>query len=40
MYRNPYGWFERIGDGVYKATDSGYAALEEFEDTIYKLKRG
>ncbi len=40
MYRNPYGWFERKEDGVYAVTDGGYAALEEFEDTVYKLKRG
>lgn len=35
-----YGWFEKIETGVYRVTDAGYAALEEFEDTIYKLKRG
>ena len=40
MYRNPYGWFEQKGDGIYAVTDAGYAALEEFEDTIYLLKRG
>jgi hypothetical protein len=40
MYRNAYGWFERIGDGIYGVTDQGYAALEEFEDTVYILKRG
>lgn len=37
---NYYGWFEKIGTGVYRITDDGYAALEEFEDTVYKLKRG
>ncbi len=35
-----YGWFEKIETGVYRVTDAGYAALEEFEDTVYKLKRG
>lgn len=34
-----YGWFEKIETGVYRVTDAGYAALEEFEDTVYKLKR-
>ena len=37
---NYYGWFEKIETGVYRVTDAGYAALEEFEDTVYKLKRG
>ncbi|MBR1860412.1 MAG: hypothetical protein IJ796_00915 [Lachnospiraceae bacterium] len=40
MRSNYYGWFENVSKGVYRATDAGYAALEEFEDTIYKLKRG
>ena len=35
-----YGWFEKIETGVYRVTDAGYAALEECEDTVYKLKRG
>ncbi len=37
---NYYGWFEKKEAGVYSITDAGYAALEEFEDTVYKLKRG
>ncbi len=37
---NYYGWFEMTATGIYKITDAGYAALEEFEDTVYKLKRG
>ena len=37
---NYYGWFEMLETGIYKITDEGYAALEEFEDTVYKLKRG
>lgn len=40
MYYNHYGWFERTGKGEYGVTEAGYAALEEFEDTVYKLKRG
>ena len=27
MYRNPYGWFERVGRGVYGLTPDGQAAL-------------
>lgn len=37
---NYYGWFEMTDTGIYRITDQGYAALEEFEDTVYKLKRG
>lgn len=27
LYRNPYGWFERVGRGVYGLTPDGQAAL-------------
>ncbi|MCR4618641.1 MAG: hypothetical protein K5669_10735 [Lachnospiraceae bacterium] len=37
---NYYGWFEMTEKSYYRVSDAGYAALEEFEDTIYKLKRG
>ncbi len=40
LYYNHYGWFCRYGKGEYGATDAGYVALEEFEDTVYKLKKG
>ncbi len=39
MYDNHYGWFENVKKGSYRVTDRGYDALEEFEDTIYLLKR-
>ena len=40
MSRNYYGWFKH-GDknGVYAVTDAGYNALEEFEETVYRLKK-
>ena len=40
LYHNYYGWFENIRKGIYKVTEKGYFALEEFEDTIYLLKKG
>lgn len=40
LYHNYYGWFENTGTGVYKVTEPGFDALEEFEDTIAKLKSG
>lgn len=39
MYANYYGWFDRLGNGIYKVRDEGYNALEEFEDALYALKR-
>lgn len=39
LYRNPYGWFAPVSHGVYKVTEKGMDALEEFTDTIAKLKR-
>ncbi len=40
MHDNFYGWFVNVGRGVYKICQAGYDALEEFEDTIYLLRRG
>lgn len=40
MHANYYGWFSNVDRGVYKICDAGYDALEEFEDTIYLLRRG
>ncbi len=40
LYYNHYGWFEKMGKGVYKVTQTGYDALLEFEDTIWLLKKG
>ena len=37
LYNNYYGWFENVKKGTYKITEAGYAAFEEFEDTIRKL---
>ena len=38
LYHNYYGWFENVKKGVYRVTEPGYDALEEFETTIRKLK--
>lgn len=39
LYNNYYGWFENVSKGVYKVTESGYDALEEFERTMSILKK-
>ena len=39
MNSNFYGWFEHVSTGVYRVTDAGYNALEEFEETVYVLKK-
>jgi len=31
LYRNVYGWFERVGRGVYALTEQGHAALAKYE---------
>lgn len=38
LYYNHYGWFSNVKKGVYKVTEKGFDALEEFTDTIAKLK--
>jgi hypothetical protein len=38
LRNNYYGWFEKVETGLYRITDEGYNALEEFEDTIFKLR--
>ncbi|MCQ2525991.1 MAG: DUF2161 family putative PD-(D/E)XK-type phosphodiesterase [Lachnospiraceae bacterium] len=40
MHANYYGWFSNVDRGIYKIRQAGYDALEEFEDTIYLLRRG
>ena len=40
MRDNFYGWFEKVDKGVYKVSDDGYKALEEFESTMIALKKG
>ena len=39
MRSNFYGWFRHVSKGVYSVTDAGYNALEEFEETVYILKK-
>lgn len=39
LYNNYYGWFENVSKGVYKVTETGYDALEEFERTMSILKK-
>jgi len=39
LYANYYGWFEPVTRGVYRATQAGYDALEEFEETVFVLKK-
>lgn len=40
LYDNHYGWFEKVGTGIYKVLEAGYDALEEYEETMYVLKKG
>ena len=39
LYNNHYGWFKHIEKGTYCITDSGYNALEEFEEVLYIMLR-
>lgn len=39
LYANYYGWFENISKGVYRIVDAGYAALEEFEEALFLMKK-
>lgn len=39
LYANYYGWFENVSKGVYRVTEKGFDALEEFERTMSILKR-
>lgn len=40
LYHNHYDWFENVSKGVYKVKECGYDALEEYEETLYILKKG
>lgn len=40
LYHNHYGWFTSAGTGRYRVTEAGCQAVEDFEETIYLLKRG
>ena len=37
LYRDVYGWFERLGQGVYALTPKGAGALIEFADALNAL---
>ncbi|AAK80954.1 hypothetical protein BJV85_000884 [Clostridium acetobutylicum] len=32
LYVNHYGWFDRVGRGIYKLNDMGYKALETYKE--------
>lgn len=34
LYRNHYGWFERVGHGLYRLSDSGRQALDQYRDAF------
>lgn len=40
MHDNHYGWFQNVEKGVYKVSECGYDALEEYEEILYALKIG
>lgn len=37
LYRDVYGWFERVGTGIYALTPKGGEALEEYADIVQSL---
>lgn len=38
LYNNYYGWFDQVSRGIYRVLEPGLDAVEEFTDTIGKLK--
>ncbi|MCF0116381.1 MAG: hypothetical protein HUJ56_13615 [Erysipelotrichaceae bacterium] len=39
LYNNYYNWFAKVDRGIYKVTDEGIKAYEEYSEVIAKLKR-
>lgn len=39
LYRDVYGWFERVETGVYAITPKGTAALDAFGETVAELEK-
>ena len=37
LYRDVYGWFERVGTGIYALTPKGQEALEQYADIVQTL---
>lgn len=37
LYKNYYGWFERLGRGVYKLNDKGHLEIDEYKDILKKI---
>jgi hypothetical protein len=37
MYKNYYGWFEKVNKGLYKINDNGKEALVQYRETISLL---
>ena len=38
LYNNYYGWFYNVKKGTYSVRDTGFSALQEYKDTVEKLK--
>lgn len=38
LYRNHYGWFERVGHGLYTISNAGRKALIEYQDVVDLLE--
>lgn len=38
LYQNHYGWFQRIGQGLYSLSDKGYEALSEYREIVDYFK--
>jgi len=39
LYKNYYGWFEKVGNGIYKITEEGRHALNENSNVCTTLKK-
>ena len=40
MYRDVYGWFERVDRGIYGLTPKGLGALSTYADEVARIKQG
>lgn len=38
LFDNHYAWFERVKKGIYKLSDEGHKAYEDYKDIIDKIK--
>ncbi len=39
MYMNHYGWFRRLGYGIYDVNDAGIKAIDEYDMVCCELRK-